>query len=134
MRKGSVLIYFGSLLHAGGANRTDRPRTGVVISYCLGWLRQAENQYLAVAPDIAQSLPKELQRLLGYFVHEPNLGCVEGQDPLLFLNDAWPHPLPFQEFIPKEVQPMLEEHRAKMLTPVERPSAQVIIGRFAGTL
>jgi ectoine hydroxylase-related dioxygenase (phytanoyl-CoA dioxygenase family) len=33
MPKGSVLIYFGSLLHAGGANRTDKPRTGIVISY-----------------------------------------------------------------------------------------------------
>jgi ectoine hydroxylase-related dioxygenase (phytanoyl-CoA dioxygenase family) len=39
MSKGSVLIYFGSLLHAGGANRTDTSRTGIVISYCLGWLR-----------------------------------------------------------------------------------------------
>ena len=81
MPKGSVLIYFGSLLHAGGANCTARPRTGIVISYCLGWLRQAENQYLAVPPDIARTLPEELQRLLGYFVHEPNLGCVEGKIP-----------------------------------------------------
>ena len=115
MRKGSVLIYFGSLLHAGGANRTDRTRTGIVISYCLGWLRQAENQYLAVPPDIARDLPEELQRLLGYFVHEPNLGCVEGQDPIRLLNEGRSGSSPFQEFIPKEVQPLLEEHRARML-------------------
>src|SRR3984893_4836159 len=43
MPKGSVLIYFGSLLHAGGANRTDKPRTGIVIRYSLGCLRQGEN-------------------------------------------------------------------------------------------
>lgn len=115
MSKGSVLIYFGSLLHAGGANRTDKPRTGIVISYCLGWLRQAENQYLAVPPDIARALPTDLQRLLGYFVHEPNLGCVEGQDPLRLLKEGRAGSFPFQEFIPKEVQPMLEDHRAKML-------------------
>ena len=115
MRKGSVLIYFGSLLHAGGANRTDISRTGIVISYCLGWLRQAENQYLAVPPDIARALPEELQRLLGYFVHEPNLGCVEGQDPIRMLKDERDGSSPVQEFIPKEVQPMLEEHRAGML-------------------
>lgn len=115
MRKGSVLIYFGSLLHAGGANRTDQARTGVVISYSLGWLRQAENQYLAVPPDIARTLPEELQRLLGYFVHEPNLGCVEGQDPIQALKEGRAEATSFQEFIPKEVQPMLEEHRAKML-------------------
>jgi len=115
MRKGSVLIYFGSVLHAGGANRTDTSRTGIVISYCLGWLRQAENQYLAVPPDIARALPEELQRLLGYFVHEPNLGCVEGQDPIRMLKEERDGASPFQEFIPKEVQPLLEEHRAKML-------------------
>ena len=115
MSKGSVLIYFGSLLHGGGANRTDKPRTGLVISYCLGWLRQAENQYLAVPPDIARSLPEELQRLLGYFVHEPNLGCVEGQDPIRLLKDGRFAPSAFREFIPKEVQPVLEEHRARMM-------------------
>jgi ectoine hydroxylase-related dioxygenase (phytanoyl-CoA dioxygenase family) len=115
MSKGSVLIYFGSLLHAGGANRTDASRTGIVISYCLGWLRQAENQYLAVPPDIARALPEELQRLLGYFVHEPNVGCVEGQDPIRMLKEEQAGASPFQEFIPKEVQPLLEEHRAKML-------------------
>jgi ectoine hydroxylase-related dioxygenase (phytanoyl-CoA dioxygenase family) len=115
MSKGSVLIYFGSLLHAGGANRTDASRTGIVISYCLGWLRQAENQYLAVPVEIARALPEELQRLLGYFVHEPNLGCVEGQDPIRMLKEEQAGASPFQEFIPKEVQPLLEEHRAKML-------------------
>jgi ectoine hydroxylase-related dioxygenase (phytanoyl-CoA dioxygenase family) len=115
MSKGSVLIYFGSLLHAGGANRTDTSRTGIVISYCLGWLRQAENQYLAVPPDIARALPEELQRLLGYFVHKPNLGSIEGQDPIRMLKEGQSGASPFQEFIPKEVQPLLEEHRAKML-------------------
>ncbi len=94
MSKGSVLIYFGSLLHAGGANRTDTSRTGIVISYCLGWLRQAENQYLAVPPEIARDLPEELQRLLGYFVHEPNLGSVEGQDPIRMLKEGRDRCLP----------------------------------------
>jgi ectoine hydroxylase-related dioxygenase (phytanoyl-CoA dioxygenase family) len=115
MPKGSVLIYFGSLLHAGGANETDKPRTGIVISYCLGWLRQAENQYLAVPQEIARTLPEELQRLLGYFVHEPNLGCVDGQDPIRMLKERRLTSAPFKEFIPKEVQPILEEHRAKMI-------------------
>ena len=125
MSKGSVLIYFGSLLHAGGANRTDKPRTGIVISYSLGWLRQAENQYLAVPPDIARSLPEELQRLLGYFVHEPNLGCVEGQDPIRLLREGRLYKAPFREFIPKEVQPILEEHRARMTgAPGSNPSGK----------
>ncbi|TDR73937.1 phytanoyl-CoA dioxygenase family protein [Paludibacterium purpuratum] len=85
MPAGSVLIYLGSVVHGGGANCSDSTRTGVVLSYCLGWLRQAENQYLAVPPALARTLPERLQRLLGYFVHTPNLGCVDGQDPIGWL-------------------------------------------------
>ena len=66
-------------------------------------------------PDIARSLSDELQRLLGYFVHEPDLGCVEGQDPIRMLKGGRFAPSAFREFIPKEVQPVLEEHRARML-------------------
>jgi hypothetical protein len=65
--------------------------------------------------EIARDLPEELQRLLGYFVHEPNLGSIEGQDPIRMLKEEQAGASPFEEFIPKEVQPLLEEHRAKML-------------------
>lgn len=115
MPSGSVLIYFGSLLHAGGANKTAHFRTGVVISYCLGWLKQAENSYLAVPLDIASGLPERLQRLLGYFVHKPNLGCVEGQDPILLLREGAVNKANFEEFLPDEVKPILKEHRSRVL-------------------
>jgi len=54
MPAGSVLIYAASLLHGGGANQTQVSRTGLAIGYCLGWLRQSENQYLSYPPDTAQ--------------------------------------------------------------------------------
>lgn len=114
MSKGSVLIWLGSLLHGGGANRSPAPRAGVVLSYSLGWLRQAENQYLAVPPAIARSLPETLQRLLGYFVHEPNLGCVEGQDPIRWLQGEDVVNARFQEYLPEEVRPLLEAHRKQL--------------------
>ena len=116
---------------AAAPTARDRPRTGIVISYCLGWLRQAENQYLAVPPEIARTLPDELQRLLGYFVHEPNLGCVEGEDPIRLLKDGRFAPSAFREFIPKEVQPMLEEHRARMLAAQPGSGRQSLIRREA---
>jgi ectoine hydroxylase-related dioxygenase (phytanoyl-CoA dioxygenase family) len=100
MSSGSCLIYLGSTHHGGGANRTDRPRRGLVISYCLGWLRQSENQYLAIPPEVARTFPEPLQRLIGYFVHQPNLGMVEGQDPIQLLNGndaAWK--AGFQDFM-----------------------------------
>jgi hypothetical protein len=100
MSAGSVLIYLGSVVHGGGANRSEAARTGLVLSYCLGWLRQAENQYLAVPPALARSLPERLQRLLGYFVHTPNLGCVDGRDPLDWLRAGAPTaPGRFDEFL-----------------------------------
>jgi ectoine hydroxylase-related dioxygenase (phytanoyl-CoA dioxygenase family) len=116
MSAGSVLIYFGSLLHGGGANRSTKPRTGLVLSYCLGWLRQAENSYLALPLDLVKTWPERLQKLLGYFVHEPNLGCVEGQDPIALLNGEITTNGEFKEFLPAEVQGLLQEYRAKVAT------------------
>jgi hypothetical protein len=113
MRAGSCLIYLGSTHHGGGANRTDRPRRGLVISYCLGWLRQSENQYLAIPPEVARTFPEPLQRLIGYFVHLPNLGTVEGQDPILLLQGDAPDPKAgFQDFLPEHARKVLEYHYA----------------------
>jgi ectoine hydroxylase-related dioxygenase (phytanoyl-CoA dioxygenase family) len=114
MKAGSVLIWLGSLQHGGGANRTDRPRTGIVHSYSLGWLRQAEPQYLAVPIEVAKALPERLQLLLGYFVHEPNLGSLEGQDPIGLLTGELAINGHFREFLPEEVRPLLAEHRARL--------------------
>ncbi len=74
MPKGSVLLYLGSLLHGGGANRSKAPRMGLVNTYALGWLRQEENQYLTVPRDIAEGYPERLRRLMGYQTHGRLLG------------------------------------------------------------
>ncbi len=66
MTRGSILFYTGSAYHGGGANRSDATRIGVNITYNLSWLRQEENQYLAVPPEIARELPEDLLRLMGY--------------------------------------------------------------------
>jgi len=86
MPRGSVLIYVGSIWHGGGVNRTeDDWRIGMICGYSLGWLRQEENQYLAVPPAIAKDLPDEVQRLIGYALHGSFLGWYEGQDPHVVL-------------------------------------------------
>jgi ectoine hydroxylase-related dioxygenase (phytanoyl-CoA dioxygenase family) len=66
MTRGSILFYTGAVYHGGGANRSDAVRTGVNITYNVSWLRQEENQYLAVPPEIARELPVDLLRLMGY--------------------------------------------------------------------
>ncbi len=74
MRAGSVLVYSGSVFHGGGENRAGADRMGINITYCLGWLRQEENQYLSCPPEIAKDLPKALQDLLGYTLGSYALG------------------------------------------------------------
>jgi len=74
MARGSVLIYLGSVMHGGGANRSERPRAGLVNTYSLGWLRQEENQYLNVPRAIADRYPERIRRLMGYQGHGRALG------------------------------------------------------------
>jgi ectoine hydroxylase-related dioxygenase (phytanoyl-CoA dioxygenase family) len=74
MAAGSVLIYSGSVIHAGGANRSGGDRMGLNLTYCLGWLRQEENQYLSCPPDIAREFSAELRSLLGYAMGSYALG------------------------------------------------------------
>jgi len=74
MRAGSVLLYSGSVIHSGGENRTREVRMGLNITYCLGWLRQEENQFLSCPPEIAATLPQDLQALLGYTMGNYALG------------------------------------------------------------
>ena len=86
MPRGSVLFYDGKVLHGGGANRSDGPRQGVNITYCVGWVRQEENQYLACPPEIARTLDDDLLRMMGYQEGAFALGYVGDQeDPLAVL-------------------------------------------------
>lgn len=87
MPAGSVLLYAASLLHGGGANTSNETRTGIAIGYCLGWLRQSENQYLSYPIQVAKTFNPVLQRLIGYNVHRPNLGWVNGHDPIILLTE-----------------------------------------------
>lgn len=81
MPRGSALVYLGSITHCAGANRSTQPRTGLIVSYCLGWLKQYENAFLSYPPEIARQFPQALRDLIGYRIHRPNLGGYEGQDP-----------------------------------------------------
>jgi len=81
MTAGSVLFYLGSLWHGGGADRTDRTRLGVVLEYAASWVRQQENHVLAVPRDVVSELPERLQELLGYNIHPPFMGYVDGRHP-----------------------------------------------------
>lgn len=109
MKKGSVLIYRGSLIHAGGANKSATPRPGLVFGYNLGWLRQAENQYLAYPPEVAKYLPVEVQNLIGYSVHRPNLGLFECEDPAQALLPRRPSRFGSRDYFTPEQEDLLRQ-------------------------
>jgi len=115
MSAGSVVLWRGSALHGGGANTTSTNRAGIVMSYSLGWLRQAENQYLVAPPEFARTMPARLRDLIGYQVHEPNLGHYEGQDPrLVFEDGALSKPLPFRDHLPQSAKDELNAYYSQI--------------------
>ena len=91
MDAGSVLLYTGSVIHSGGENRLTADRIGINITYCLGWLRTEENQYLSCPPEIAKELDPGLQELMGYtmgnyalgYYSDPRAVVLEGVTDLL---------------------------------------------------
>jgi ectoine hydroxylase-related dioxygenase (phytanoyl-CoA dioxygenase family) len=87
---GSAILFLGSTLHGAGGNRTTAPRHGVIVSYCLGWLKPYENPWLAYPPEIARHFAPELAALVGYRQHRPNLGNIEGLCPSVLLRDGLP--------------------------------------------
>jgi hypothetical protein len=90
MPKGSALFYLGSTWHGGGANRSNSPRTGLINTYCLGWLRSEENHCLEVPPPVARQYSERVRRLLGYTTHgagHDQLGYYGGNDPVWVQHD-----------------------------------------------
>lgn len=87
---GSAIVFLGSTAHGAGANISSMARRGIVVGYCLGWLKPYENQWLAYPPDVAKSFSPELAALVGYAQHRPNLGNYEGQCPSILLRDKMP--------------------------------------------
>ncbi len=86
MPKGSVLIWEGALWHGGGANRTDKRRTGIAMNYCAGFIRQQENQQLGLSPERVKSFSPRLQELVGYGVYQGLIGHIEKKSPAQILN------------------------------------------------
>jgi ectoine hydroxylase-related dioxygenase (phytanoyl-CoA dioxygenase family) len=90
MPAGAALLYTGSVWHGGGANHTDSDRLGVVLHYASSWLRPVENHVLAVPPSLVSTLPVRLQELLGYNIHPPFIGYVDGRHPRKLLEGLEP--------------------------------------------
>ena len=85
MAAGSCVLFLGTTWHGGGANRSDRVRLAVTAQYCQPWLRPQEAFTLSTPPELVARLSPDLQRMLGYSVHPPFVGMVDGMHPLRLL-------------------------------------------------
>jgi hypothetical protein len=81
MPAGSLLFFPGTLWHSGGANRSSAARLCVAAQYCAPWCRQQENSSLSVSRERARECSEHVQRMLGYSVHPPFMGFVNGMHP-----------------------------------------------------
>jgi len=90
MRKGSVLVFDGSIWHGGGANRTDARRVGIAMNYCAGFIRQQENQQLGISREIARRFTPRLRKLVGYGIYRGLLGHIDKCSPVDLLDETGP--------------------------------------------
>lgn len=81
MPAGSIVYFVGTLWHGGGANRSGRPRMALTVQYCMSWMRQLENQQLAVDWEKLDEIPPRLVDMMGYKVGNPFLGYCDGRSP-----------------------------------------------------
>lgn len=87
MPKGSMVLFLGTLWHGGGANQSAAPRLAVTAQYCEPWVRQQENFSLSVPLPRARECSPHIQRMLGYSIHPPFMGMVNGMHPRRLLED-----------------------------------------------
>jgi ectoine hydroxylase-related dioxygenase (phytanoyl-CoA dioxygenase family) len=109
---GDAIVFLGSTLHGAGGNKSNGVRRGIIVSYCLGWLKPYENQWLAYPPEIAKDFPTELAALAGYAQHRPNLGNFEGQCPSILFDGYPAYPLAAIDALRPDQSALLAEHVA----------------------
>ena len=81
MPAGSLMLAKGTLYHRGGANKSDGKRLILTPQYSPGWVRPLENMILSTPPEVAVKLPQRARELIGYSIHPPFMGYVDGEHP-----------------------------------------------------
>jgi ectoine hydroxylase-related dioxygenase (phytanoyl-CoA dioxygenase family) len=90
MRRGSVLVYNGSLWHGGGANGSTARRIGIAMNYCAGWVRQQENQLLGIPLETARGFSPRLRKLCGFGLYRLLIGHIDKCSPVDLLDGTGP--------------------------------------------
>ena len=87
MPAGSVVVFLGTTWHGGGENRSADGRFAVTHQYCEVYMRQQENYLLELSKSTVRELSPQMRSLVGYSIHPPFMGMVDGRHPLKTLED-----------------------------------------------
>ncbi|MGW5112063.1 phytanoyl-CoA dioxygenase family protein [Nocardia sp. NPDC004123] len=90
MPAGSCVFFVGTLWHGGGANRSPDPRLALTAQYCEPWLRPQEAFTLSMTRDTVRAVSEDIRRMLGYSIHPPFIGQVDGMHPKRLLEPGAP--------------------------------------------
>lgn len=90
MPSGSCVFFLGTLWHGGGPNRSATPRLALTAQYCEPWLRPQEAFTLSTSRDTCRAVSEDILRMLGYSVHPPFIGQVDGMHPKRLLEPGAP--------------------------------------------
>ncbi len=83
MPLGGLLLWDGAVWHRGGGNSTKNfYRRSINVNFNLAWLKQRENQFVAVPPEVVLEMPEKLQALIGYKLTNFGLGSVDYRNPI----------------------------------------------------
>ncbi|NRQ39696.1 hypothetical protein HII36_48890, partial [Nonomuraea sp. NN258] len=77
---GSCVLLLGTLWHARPP-QPSAPCLTVTPRYCEPWLRTREAFTLSPGREVARQLSTRTRRMLGYSVHPPDVGLVDGMHP-----------------------------------------------------
>ena len=88
MAAGSCVFFLGTLWHGGGENRSARDRLAVTAQYCEPWLRPQEALTLSTPRDTVRAVSPDIRRMLGYSIHPPFIGQVNGMHPARLLDEV----------------------------------------------
>jgi ectoine hydroxylase-related dioxygenase (phytanoyl-CoA dioxygenase family) len=90
MPAGSCVFFIGTLWHGGGANRSGAARLALTAQYCEPWLRPQEAFTLSMTRDTVRAVSEDIRRMLGYSIHPPFIGQVDGMHPKRLLEPDAP--------------------------------------------
>jgi len=81
MPAGACVFFLGTLWHGGGGNRSRDSRLALTAQYCEPWLRPQEAFTLSMTRDTVRAVSEDIRRMLGYSIHPPFIGQVDGMHP-----------------------------------------------------